>query len=275
MTDQPVLAVLLAAASGFVAIYAADPAPSAAPSPAASLSADRVVQRIADRYASESKGTIAVRSHDVLSVDAPMNRRTTASDEWYVLSDGELRASSEKQDARRPLVHDPVRSTWLAEYRYDFAPCDACAPGQLAIAYSSRTADAYHAHGTLVVDASAERVVRNTEIPYALPWPTKHGVIAITWAQASIGWFPSEIDGVFDGKVGPFSGTAHFSQRLAPYARFPSDDAAIAALAAATGKAAQTVVSPAPASPRPADRTSAAAPRGRRPDRPQTPERAA
>ncbi len=240
MTGRALLAGI-AAASGLAIACAVAATPASVPSPGPTAAADLLMQRIAERYADESRGTIAVRSHSVLIVDAPMNRRTTTADEWYVTNDGDLRASSEKQDARRPLVHDPVRSPWLAEYQYEIVPCDGCTPGELAIGYTSRSADAYHAHGTLIVDPTAERVVRNTETPYALPWPTRHGVIQITWGQAAIGWFPVAMDGVFDGKVGPFGGTAHFTQRLAPYTRYPRDDAAIAALAAETGKPAQTL----------------------------------
>ncbi len=191
-------------------------------------------------------GVVGLRTHTDLTIDGPMYHRHTPSSPWYVYSDGALVSSSEQRDARRPLVRDALFPTYLPEYRFAFAPCDGCTPGEVEVAYDSAEHDAYHAHGFFVIDTASERVRRSVEIPYALPWPTHDGRLEVTWGETSEKeWLPLNIAGTFAGKLGPFAGVAHFTQRLSPYERYPHVQAAVDALTASTG------ATPAPAPPMP------------------------
>ena len=127
-----------------------------------------------------------------------------------------------------------------------YTDCTGCAPDEIAVAYDSAEHDEYHAHGYFVIDTANERVRRSVEIPYELPWPSRDGRLVVTWGPSGNDWLPAKIYGTFSGKVGPFSGTAHYTQILTPYERFADLDAAVTALTAQTG--ATPAPEPAPSS---------------------------
>ncbi len=195
---------------------------------------DEIIGRVVHGYAAESKGVVGVRSRSMLRVDAPMNHRKTSTTNWYVYDDGRLVATSEAPDPRRPPLHDPLRSRHRGEYRFKPESCADCPAGAVAIGYSSPTHDEVHAHGTMIVDVRSAHVLHASEVPYAFPRPTHDGKLAITWGKAEIGWFPTHVSGEFSGRVGPFSGVAHYDQMFAPYARYASADAAVSTLVAQT-----------------------------------------
>ena len=87
-----------------------------------------------------------------MTIDGPMFHKHTPSAPWYVYDDEELVRTSEMPDPRRPLVHDALRPLYLPEYRYAYAECAGCAPGEVEIAYESPQRDAYHAHGWFVIE---------------------------------------------------------------------------------------------------------------------------
>ncbi len=194
-----------------------------------------LVRRVSVAYAQEMRGIVGLRTRTELTIDGPMYHRKTPSRPWYVYDNGALVRSSEKPDARRPLVHDALRLTYLPEYHFAFTDCVDCEAGDVAVAYDSVQHDAYHAHGYFVIDAVSERVLRTVEIPYELPFPTRDGRLEVTWGTAGKQWLPVSVAGTFTGKVGPFSGVAHYTQQLSPYERYPGIDTAVDALTAETG----------------------------------------
>jgi hypothetical protein len=192
--------------------------------------ATRLMRDVAAAYAASTEGVIGVRSHSELTIAAPVFRRHIVDDAWFVFRDGTLVASSKKPDPRQPPLHDPYKQRYLDEYAFQTAPCPACAPDTVAIAYESKSHDVAHAYGTLVIDRETSRIVSATETPYRLPWPTKRGVLAASWGGAAGAWFPLTIDGSFVGSIGPFVGHATYAQALSDYDRSPTVDAAVAAL---------------------------------------------
>ena len=205
-----------------------------------------LVRRVSAAYAVTMRGVVGLRTRSDLTIDGPMYHRHTPSTPWYVYNDGALVSSSEQRDARRPLVRDALSPEYLSEYHFSFAECSGCAVGEVEVAYDSAQRDTFHAHGYFVIDAASERVQRSVEIPYELPWPTRDGRLQVTWGEtAEKEWLPLTIAGTFAGKLGPFAGVAHFTQRLSPYERFPHVQAAVDALTASTG------ATPAPAPPVP------------------------
>ncbi len=195
---------------------------------------NEIIGHVVHHYSAESKGVVGVRSRSVLRIDAPMNHRKTSTTNWYVYKDGNLVATSEAPDPRRPPLHDPLRSRYHGEYRFKPESCADCPAGAVAIGYSSPTHDEVHAHGTMIVDVGSAHVLHASEVPYAFPRPTHDGKLAITWGRADIGWFPTQVSGEFSGRVGPFSGVAHYDQMFAPYARYASANAAVSTLVART-----------------------------------------
>ncbi len=239
-----VLLTVASLASAANAQTAATAAPAATTGGDGAATADDVIGRAIDAYALESRGVVGVRSRSILRVDAPMNHRSTETRAWYVYSDGTLVATSDAPDPRRPPVHDPLRPKFRPEYRFRGEACSDCAAGTVAIGYSSATHDEVHAHGTIVVDTSTYHVLRVTQTPYAFTWPTRDGTIVMTWGASDTGWVPTQIAGRFSGRVGPFSGVAHYEQTLGPYERFATADAAVASLESATHLARVTIATP-------------------------------
>jgi len=229
-----VLSVVTSFVSAASAQTDATAAPAASVGGDGAATADDVIGRVVDAYALESHGVIGVRSRSILRIDAPMNHRSTETRAWYVYDDGSLVATSDAPDPRRPPVHDPLRPKFRSEYRFRAEACPDCAAGTVAVGYASPTHDEVHAYGTIVVETSSFHVVRVTQTPYAFTWPTRDGTIVVTWGAADTGWVPTQIAGSFSGRVGPFSGVAHYDQTLGPYARFATADAAVTALVSAT-----------------------------------------
>lgn len=206
--------------------------------------ASALVARVSAAYAYSMRGVVAVHTRTDLTVDGPMLHEHTPSSPWYVYADEQLVSSSEPPDPRRPLVRDAMRPLYLPEYRYAFADCTGCSPGEIEIAYESPEHDAYHAHGWFVIATASERVQRSVEIPYRLAWPTHDGRLEVTWgATAANEWLPLRVAGTFVGKMGPFTGTAHYTQMLFRYERYARVEAAVAALTTETG------ATPAPTAP--------------------------
>ena len=203
-----------------------------------------LMQRVAVAYEANVSGVLAVRSHSDLAIKAPIFGRHIVDDTWYVFENGNLAASSRKADPRRPPLHDPYRMAYLAEYTYRLAPCSSCAAGTSAIQYESTTRDVAHAHGTFVVNTNTAHILRGSETPYKLPWPTKSGELDATWAEVPGGWFPVKVDGAFVGNIGPFVGRAFYSQANTTIERYPSVSAATASLVAQTGLAAAPTDAP-------------------------------
>jgi hypothetical protein len=232
------VAAVVATLAGAARAAEPDAAPAPAPDPAA------LVQRVSAAYALEMRGVVGLRTQTELTIDGPMFHKRTPSSPWYVYADGDLVRSSEAPDARRPLVRDALRPENLSEYAFTFDECSGCAASEVEVAYTSARHDAYHAHGYFIIDTASERVDRSVEIPYQLPWPTRDGRIEVTWGNANATeWLPLTIADTFVGKLGPFSGTAHYVQRLSPYERFPGVNSAVDTLTAQTG------ATPAPAAP--------------------------
>ncbi len=238
---------LVLAAVAQLAPAASAPEP-AQPQTAADAKPEALVRRVSLAYAEEMRGIVGLRTRTELTVDGPMYHRQLPSAPWYVYDDGALVSSSEAPDARRPLVRDALRPGFLSEYHFGFAPCSECAAGDIAVAYDSPQHDTFHAHGYFVIETATERVLRSVEIPYELPWPTRDGRLEVTWGVAGKSWLPVSVAGTFSGKVGPFRGTARYTQQLSPYEHYPRLGAAVEALTAATGATpAPDFASPSPA----------------------------
>jgi|GEM_PF-1846712 len=218
--------------AAFAAAGSALPAAAEPPGPGGVPAGDAgaLMGRVAAVYARATRGTIGVRSSSVLTIEAPLFHKRIARDSWFVFADGVLVRSDTPLDPRRPPLHDPYDPRYVGEYRFTFAPCPACAPGAVAVTYDARAHDRAHASGTLTVDEATARIVRDTERPYALPWPTREGALEATWGGDETGWFPLTIAGDFVGRIGPFTGRAHYAQTLSHYARFADAEAAVAAL---------------------------------------------
>lgn len=196
-----------------------------------------LMRRVAAAYTRDVAGVVAVRSHSDLRIAAPLFGRHIVDDDWYVYRDGTLAASSHKVDPRQPPLHDPYRERYLDEYTYRHVRCPTCAAGTAAIAYESDVHDVAHAHGTFVVDDATAHIVRGSETPYSLPWPTKSGELEAVWADSPTGWFPVKIVGAFVGRIGPFVGRAQYAQDITTIDRYASVATATAELMRVTGRA--------------------------------------
>jgi len=211
--------------------FAASSLPAGADDAESSTDATQLMQRVANTYAESTRGILGVRSQSLLVIKAPVFGRKIRNDGWFVFENGTLSKSNQTRDPRQPPLRDPFRKEYLSDYSFSFAACTDCAPGAVAVAFSSRFKDVEHASGTIVVDPATALIITETEKPYKLPWPTQDGALVATWGSAGGGWFPKTISGSFVGRIGPFVGHAYYAQTLTAYSRFPDVDDAAKSLA--------------------------------------------
>jgi hypothetical protein len=195
-----------------------------------------VMHRVAAAASEVDRAIVGYHSDSTLHVDAGPYHHTSTESRWFVLEDGKLVATGLRANSGPSLgkgEEHPSHEPWgpyVSEYTFARAPCAACAPGTVAIAFSSDMHDAQHGSGTLIVDLARAVVLRETQAPYDFGGMAKSGTIDVDFGESDIGWRPRAVVGNFQGNVGPFNANAHLEDSLRDYKRYPTVESAIAAL---------------------------------------------
>lgn len=136
---------------------------------------------------------------------------------------------------KNPASNDyslPLREDTLSDYRIAGTTCDRCAPGELALAFTSLKRDASHGDGTVVVDPATHHIVRVDFAPSALPKYVDRESLTVTFGQVLPGlWDVEEMHQHYQGHVYLIHGDADITTSLTNYRRFASRDEGLKALA--------------------------------------------
>jgi hypothetical protein len=126
----------------------------------------------------------------------------------------------------------PLREDTLSDYRIAGATCDRCAPGELALAFTSLKRDASHGDGTVVIDPTTHHIVRVDFVPSGLPKYVDRASVTVTFGQVLPGlWDVVEMRQHYQGHVYLIRGDADITTSLTNYRRFASRDEGLKALA--------------------------------------------
>ena len=126
----------------------------------------------------------------------------------------------------------PLRADEIADYRIQNAPCDRCAPGNVAIAFVSLKRDAGHGDGTLVIEGATHHVLHVDFVPSGLPNHVDNASVTLTFGRVLPDlWDAVEMHEHYAGHVLFISGGAEIVTTYSGYRRFPSRDEGVKALA--------------------------------------------
>lgn len=139
-----------------------------------------------------------------------------------------MRASGDPA-AKPTLVEDdyrlPIDTKYLPEYRFaaGSASCGGCAPGAIAVDFTSLRRDDEHGDGTMWIDGSSQHVVAMHFHPSVLPAHADSGDITVAFGQVLPDlWDVTVTEQRYDGHTFIFHGWGHVEQRQSEYRRLPS-----------------------------------------------------
>ncbi|MBV9647808.1 MAG: hypothetical protein JO043_10120 [Candidatus Eremiobacteraeota bacterium] len=222
---------------------------------AASEHVPPLVHRAIARYAAEHRGELGFSRHLTFRLHAGPLIHDVSNEIGVLMRDGafvkvryysattngkpddaaELRRQEDRANADLGEGHGffkrPIDPRYVADYRFEWAPCADCSAGQQAFAFSSVVHDEQHGHGIVVIDSSGAHVER---LSYALDRAPDHASsadVVETFGEALPGlWTCLRVQETYHGHLGLISGTATLSYSLEHFHRFTDLESADAAL---------------------------------------------
>lgn len=204
----------------------------------------------AQTLAGDAARTLAAGRHGAISFrlayryteHGPAHNVDRSSSAMVLRDDGTLaKMRTFGDDSSKPTyVEDdyrlPIETKYLPEYRFasGSAPCDRCAPGAIAVDFTSLKRDDVHGDGTMWIDGSSHRFVALHFHPSVLPARTDSADVSVAFGQVLPDlWDVTVTEQQYNGHTFIFHGWGHVQQRQMEYRRFPSVAEGLTALSAA------------------------------------------
>lgn len=143
--------------------------------------------------------------------------------------------------------HLPVEMKYLDEYRFSAgsSACDRCAPGAIAIDFTSVIRDDDHADGTMWIDPATHRALALHFHPSVLPAHTDSADVTVSFGQVLPDlWDVTLAEQQYNGHTFVFHGWGHVEQHQTGYRRYASIAEGLTALSAAAPDASPTAATP-------------------------------
>jgi hypothetical protein len=140
------------------------------------------------------------------------------------------RQINEGYKTREREFQPPFAQAHLDAYRFAEAGCEGCPAGLRRFTFRSVPRDERHGDGALDLDAEGH-VRRVSYVPARLPAAAARAGIELVRGPVGPGqWGRERLSITFEGGLGPLQGSFRLSQRVSQHRRFPTVEAALAAM---------------------------------------------
>ncbi|MBC5809039.1 MAG: hypothetical protein ACR2KS_11730 [Candidatus Eremiobacter antarcticus] len=216
-----------------------------------------IVRRAAEVDAAALRGFIGMQRHFSTDVHVGPVRHTEQSESGVLINDGayvkikyykitqdgkafsqsklEERESQTNRDwaAGKIFFKEPYDKRFMGDYRFAEEPCNGCAPGTVAVAFTSDVKDAQHGNGTMWIASPSARVEKLTYVPNAFPPHASSGNVTETSGTAMPDlWYVTKIESTYKGHAFIVSGSGTFLGTFDHFKHFSTAAEGEAALAA-------------------------------------------
>lgn len=195
-----------------------------------------IVQRAAARYASDTRGVVAMQRHFLTAVSGGPIHRSETSNSAIVLQDGAYarikyfdiaddgnqappqavgqREAEANRDwaAGKVFFKEPYDPRFENDYRFaDPVACSSCVRDTLQVEFTSRVNDAQHGNGTMWIERASAHVLRLTYVPRVFPPHANSGSVTEYGGDALPDlWYVVRIEERFTGRAFLLTGNAQF-----------------------------------------------------------------